>query len=247
MRSLDDLVDKHQPEARERVDAVESWTHDGQASTPETRTLAELSRRHALPMHSLREFCNGMRHDLEHARIDTEADLELYCQRVAGTVATMLARLLGVTHPHGETKMALLGRAMQRTNILRDIDEDAANGRLYIARRTVEHFGAPEPGAREELLRDQIARADTLYDEGIDAIPLLRQGQHGIVLCVALYRQILRQIEREGYGRERGRITVPPWRTRLLSAKHLLPGPHRGPARARRDPCEKHRSYTSND
>ena len=118
--------------------------------------------------------------------------------------------------------MATLGRAMQRTNILRDMDEDAAHGRLYIARSTIERFGAPTPGARAELVRDQIARADDLYEEAADATSLLARGQRSMALCTTLYREILRQIERDGYGCTPGRTTVPAWRRRLLIAKHCL-------------------------
>ena len=70
---------------------------------------------------------------------------------------------------------------MQRTNILRDIDEDAANGRVYIARETLERFGGDAgPGAREALLRDQIAPADALYDEGWPASASCAAGRRAI-------------------------------------------------------------------
>jgi phytoene synthase len=105
---------------------------------------------------------------------------------------------------------------------VRDIDEDHEHGRLYIARTTIERFGPPTPGTREALLRDQIARADALYREGLGAIPLLARGQRGMALSAALYREILRQIERDGYGRRPGRVAVPRWRQRLLVTTHRL-------------------------
>lgn len=222
LRTLDDLVDDEQPQAEQRLEAVERWARNEQADTPETRTLTELSQRHTLPTQALLEFCQGMRHDLVHAVIHTEEDLELYCERAGGSVGIMLARLLGTTRPDGETKMATLGRAMQRTNILRDIDEDATRQRLYIARTTIERFGAPEPGKRAELLRDQIARADALYEQAADATSLLARGQQGMALCTTLYREILRQIERDGYGRTPGRTAVPAWRRHLLAFEHRL-------------------------
>jgi len=171
----------------------------------------------------------GMRHDIARAAIDTEADLDRYCQQAGGSVGIMLAQILGTTGPDAEAKMATLGRAMQRTNILRDIDEDLTHDRVYIARTTIERFGFPTPGAREELLRDQIDRADALYDEGLGAIGLLRNGGRAMGLITALYREILRQIERDGYGRTPGRVAVPAWRTHLLIAKHRL-GLHNIPA-----------------
>lgn len=227
LRKLDDLVDNDQPEAAQRLAAVEAWTRDEHADTYETRILTELSQHHELPKQALLEFCQGMRHDIARAVIHTEEDLELYCQRAGGSVGIMLARLLGSTRPGAETKMATLGRAMQRTNILRDIDEDATHGRVYIARSTIERFGAPTPGTRADLIRDQIARADELYERATEATSLLASGRRGMALCTTLYREILRQIEREGYGRTPGRVVVPAWRRRLLTAEHCLRLPRR--------------------
>jgi phytoene synthase len=223
LRTLDDLVDENDPDAEQRVEAVERWAKGTHTDTPETHTLTRLSQRYALPSNALIEFCQGMRHDLQGKEIETEDDLELYCQRVAGTVGIMLATLLGTTHPDGEEKMATLGRAMQRTNILRDIDEDLSHDRTYIARTTIERFGPPIPGAREDLLRDQIHRADALYEDGIAAVPLLRHGSEAMALSTTLYREILRQIERDGFGRKPGRATVPAWRkSQIATRQHRL-------------------------
>jgi 15-cis-phytoene synthase len=222
LRTVDDLVDENHPHAAQRVDAIERWALGHHADTPETRTLTDLSQRYPLSTRAVIEFCRGMRHDLADSTIETEADLELYCQDVGGTVGIMLAALLGTSHPDGATKMATLGAAMQWTNILRDIDEDHEHGRLYIARSTIERFGFPTPGAREALLRDQIARADSLYEQGLEAIPLLCHGRQAMGLSAVLYREILRQIERDGYGRKPGRVVVPAWRKRLIAGEHRL-------------------------
>jgi len=222
LRKLDDLVDDDQPEAAQRLDAVEAWTRGKPADTYETSVLDVLAQRHALPKDALLEFCQGMRHDIARTVIHTEEDLELYAQRAGGSVGIMLARLLGNAHPEAETKMATLGRAMQRTNILRDIDEDANHNRLYIAQSTIERFGAPTPGARADLIRNQIARADTLYEQAKDATSMLASGQRGMALCTTLYREILRQIERTDYGQNPGRIVVPAWRRQLLITRHHL-------------------------
>jgi phytoene synthase len=220
LRTIDDLVDESDSQAIERVEAIERWGQKLPADTPETRTLIKLSRSYPVPRQALIDFCGGMRHDMAGDTIGTDADLEIYCQQVGGTVGIMLAGLLGTTHPDGEKKMATLGRAMQHTNILRDIDEDLANGRIYIPRSTIERYGFPAPGARRELLRHQIAHADALYEEGMGAIPLLRHGGDAMALSAALYREILRQIERDGFGGKPGRATVPPWRKRQLIAKY---------------------------
>jgi 15-cis-phytoene synthase len=225
LRTLDDLVDDDDPRASERVEAVESWINGHTVETPETRALSVLVRRHpSLPVHVLLDFCGGMRHDIERASIETEADFERYCQQAGGSVGIVLASLLGTRDDRAGAKMATLGRAMQVTNILRDIDEDHSRGRVYIPRTLIERFGFPAPGTREALLREQIAHADALYEEGAGAIPLLRNGRRAMAVSAALYREILRQLEREGFGSRPGRVVVPAWRTRLLIARHRATG-----------------------
>jgi 15-cis-phytoene synthase len=215
LRTVDDFVDDRKPEAKSRLDAVERWANHGPPATEETRILEELAARHPFPRIALLEFCAGMRHDLTGGRIEDEAGLERYCQQAGGSVGVMLSALLG-GRTNASVGMAALGRGMQRTNILRDIDEDHENGRLYIAQTTIARFGPPVPGHREALLRDQIRRADALYDQGIPSIELLSQGRTAMGLATTLYREILRQIERDGYGHDAGRVSVPPARTAEL-------------------------------
>jgi 15-cis-phytoene synthase len=219
-RTLDDLVDFGDARAAGRVASVEAWCRGEPAASREVRLLRELDRRHALPRDALLDFCRGMRDDLDGAPIRTEEELEVYCYRVAGTVGITMSALLG-TRPGVDARpsAAALGKAMQRTNILRDIDEDLENGRIYLARETVDRFGSLAPGCREALARDQIARADALYDEGIAGIPLLLSGRRAIRAAAHMYREILRQIEREGYGRQAGRVVVPRSRKLLVAAR----------------------------
>ena len=126
-----------------------------------------------------------------------------------GTVGIVLASVLGTSDDaRAMPAAAALGIAMQRTNILRDLDEDAAAGRTYLARATVDRFGAPRPGAREGLLRDQIARADARYEEGLAGVALLRSGRVAVRAAGWMYREILREIERDGYGARAGRAVV---------------------------------------
>ena len=222
-RTLDDLVDFGHADADERVAAVEAWCEGGAPTSREARLLDGLDARHGLPRDALLEFCLGMREDLDGTPIETEDELERYCYRVAGTVGITMTALLG-TRPGVDARpsAAALGKAMQRTNILRDIDEDHAAGRLYLARETIDRYGSFAPGSREALVRHQIARADELYEEGIAGIPLLLSGRRAIRAAAHMYREILRQIEREGYGREAGRVVVPRSRKFLVAARSSL-------------------------
>jgi phytoene synthase len=209
-RTLDDAVDDGQPDAAARIAAVEAWA----AGLPGERTrevavLDDVAARHPLPRSALDDFCAGMRWDLAGREFATEAELDVYCYRVAGTVGIVLASVLG-THDDARARpaAAALGMAMQRTNILRDLDEDRAAGRSYLARTTLDRFGPPLPGAREGLLRDQIARADARYEQGLAGIAFLRTGRAAVRAAAWMYREILRQLEREGYGARPGRAVV---------------------------------------
>jgi phytoene synthase len=184
--------------------------------------LAQLDRRHPIPRAAMREFCAGMRSDLACERYPDEAAVDQYCYRVAGTVGVVMTSLLGTRDlAKAEPAAAALGMAMQRTNILRDIDEDLDNGRIYLAQETLARCGDTlEPGCREELLRDQIARADALYDEGLAGVHLLRHGRRAVAAAAHMYREILRQIEREGYGVIPGRAVVPQRRKLFIAAQH---------------------------
>lgn len=219
-RTLDDLVDEGRAEASERVDAVAAWASGEVApETLEVRVLDELAERHPLPREAFWDFCAGMRQDLDGEGFDTEDEVDRYCYRVAGTVGLVMASVLGTSRfDRASPAAAALGMAMQRTNILRDIDEDLANGRVYVAREALERFGGLEPGRRAALLRDQIARADALYARGMVGIGELRRGRRAVAAAGAMYRELLRELEREGYGERAGRAVVPRRRKLRVAA-----------------------------
>ncbi len=222
-RTLDDLVDDGAADADERVAAVERWCRSGVVSSPESAILAGLAERHPLPRPALLDFCAGMRDDLDGSTPDDEEAVDRYAYRVAGTVGLVMSGVLGVRGRPDEAAAAAraLGIAMQRTNILRDIDEDRAAGRSYIAASAVARHGPPLPGRRAALLREQIAIADRFYDEGIAGIDSLRQGRVAIRVAAAMYREILRELEREGLGERAGRAVVPT-RRKLLAGLRAL-------------------------
>jgi 15-cis-phytoene synthase len=219
-RTLDDAVDDGDPDAHERLAAVETWAAGGPARGREALLLEQLSTRHPLPRAAFADFCAGMRDDLDGVPIRDDDDLDRYCYRVAGTVGVVMAHVLGMHDAERALPAAAaLGQAMQRTNVLRDIDEDLVAGRVYVPSATIERCGGSlAPGEREAILRDQIARADAQYEIGCAGIPLLARGQRAIGAAAAMYREILRQIERDGYGAEAGRAVVPRRRKLLVAA-----------------------------
>jgi phytoene synthase len=244
LRTLDDLVDQGpRAGATARIDAVEAWARTGAVSDRETELLADLAARHpGLPRDAVEAFCAGMRADLEGPHHVTDGDLDVYCYQVAGTVGRLMAPVLGVVpgrEADADQAARALGAAMQRTNILRDVREDAVRGRVYLPDALLATVGLG-PGTdprtaialvelpawpvarRQALLAPEIARADTDFAAGLAGVHHLVRGRRGIRAAGVMYRGILREIERDAYGASGRRAVVPRGRKVLLIAGSAL-------------------------
>jgi 15-cis-phytoene synthase len=258
-RRLDDAVDSG-PEAglAERLQlarsVVASLYGRGEAP-PEAFALwhpAELSAlvdsigRFHIPEQPFLDLLSGMEMDVRGVRYRRFAELERYCYCVASTVGLLLCPVLGTTHPAALSAAADLGRAMQLTNILRDVKEDAARGRVYLPSEELAAFGLDAADLRrgqvdERLrgfLRCQIARARAYYARAALGVPYL-QGfgtQRMVRLMGALYGGILGAIEAQGYDVFSARAHLPTLaKLRLLARAlffpaSLLPLPAAAPA-----------------
>ena len=227
LRRLDDLVDLEAPsgsaqraDAQQRLAAIRTWINTGaiaDAGGDELAIFVDLQRRTpALPTDAIGAFLDGMESDLAGPVMESDADLDLYCYQVAGTVGRLMAALLGVRggdDAQADRAARALGAAMQRTNILRDIDEDLANGRVYLPATALRRVGLDpaavsgptslRDGDRRALYMAEIARADAEYEIGVAGIRHLLNGGRSIRVAGHLYREILRQIERDGFGVQR--------------------------------------------
>lgn len=226
-RTLDDLADTRQPQAGSHIARVQSWAAGyTEPKGREERILAYLCEGYpAIPRDAIVDFCSGLLGDLEGVHIRTESDLDLYAYRVAGTVGRLMAGILGLRDPEGDAAARALGIAMQRTNILRDIDEDLAMGRVYIPQATLEMAGIGDLRRhdRRTLLRIEIALADRWYEQGLTGTQYLVSGGWQVRAAGRMYQEILRQIERDGFGRVRPRrVSVPAPRKALLMAGSVL-------------------------
>lgn len=203
-RLLDDLVDDRRPGARSRLETVRAWAlGTGPAAGREEVILEHLLARYpSMPRDAIVDFCAGQLESLEPPFLLTEDDLDQHCYAVAGTVGRMMAGILGVSDPRADAAARALGIAMQRTNILRDIDEDLSEGRVYIPRVTLDRFGITDLNAcdRSSLLRHEIMLADAWYDLGLAGIRYLESGAWQVRAAGMMYRAILRQIEADGLG-----------------------------------------------
>lgn len=190
------------------------------------------------------DFCAGMRADLAGPHHATDADLDRYCYEVAGTVGRLMAPLLGVEPgcaAEADQAARALGAAMQRTNILRDLREDARSGRVYLpddalaaaglgsgcdpaTAAAIQDLPAWPEERRRALIAPQVARAHADYATGIAGIGCLSRGRGGIRAAAAMYAEILREIERDGYGRSGRRAVVPRHRKLRLVLGAALGG-----------------------
>ncbi|MBU6367178.1 MAG: phytoene/squalene synthase family protein [Gemmatimonadetes bacterium] len=224
-RIADDLVDQadhgDRVALRAQLEAYRQQLRDalaGAPSGPVFRELASVTRRYAVDAAPLFELLDGVERDLEAQRYATWEALERYCQGVASSVGEMCTYVFGVPAGAALLPQAIrfartLGTAMQLTNILRDVGEDAQRGRCYLPAEDLARFGLATDevmaGARTGLARDprwarlmafEVSRARALYDAAVPGIALLAPDAQGCAAaCATGYAGILGAIEAQGY------------------------------------------------
>jgi len=172
------------------------------AGEPVFRGIGRVVARHGIPKAEPFELLAGMAMDIEGRRYSSLAALSPYCYRVAGVVAVMMARVLGVRDEDGLTRAANLGIAMQYTNIARDVLDDARIGRLYLpldwlAEAGVEPAAVAASTSRRSLVSvvgRLLDAADELYAGADRTFPGLRRRS---VLAVHAARRIYAEIGHE--------------------------------------------------
>ncbi|HEV7127098.1 MAG TPA: phytoene/squalene synthase family protein [Ktedonobacterales bacterium] len=195
-------------------------TYAGRPRGPVMTAWADVLTRFAVPLRPALELLDGVEMDLRNTTYETFEDLRLYCYRVAGTVGLLMAPVLGYTRPEAIEHAVDLGIAMQLTNILRDIGEDRANGRVYLPAADLARFGYDRErllrgevdAAFQDLLQFEIARAEAYYVSGRRGIALLApDARLAIALSATLYHGILRRIQRNRYDvfTRRAHVSLP--------------------------------------
>lgn len=186
-------------------------------SDPVAIAFAAVRAEYGIPRETVLDLFTGLEMDLQPARFPTWEALERYCYHVAGTVGLIVAPILGCRDERALPHAVELGNAMQLTNILRDVAEDAAMGRLYLPLDDLARFGVdPESvlagrpaGDFRGLMRFEIARAKALYAAAHAGIPALDlSGQVTTLASGHLYGHILTRIEEQDYDVFRGRAQV---------------------------------------
>jgi 15-cis-phytoene synthase len=217
-RIADDIAD-HSADAASAALALDDWERQLAAPThPVAVAFAAARARHGVPLAPAQDLITGLRMDLGPCRFATWDDLRHYCYHVAGTVGLLVAPILGCQDDAALPHAVDLGIAMQLTNILRDVGEDARRGRLYLPLDELTAFGCnPEAillgrssGRFRELLAFQVARARDLYVQARRGIPALSPAGRLTTLAASeFYATILRAIEERDYDVFGARAYVP--------------------------------------
>jgi phytoene synthase len=225
-RTMDDLADDPSVPLTQREQALLLWRggllHGFENPTELQQQLIDLRQRRAIPTDLLTAIIDGCRMDLEPRRFATWADLDAYIWKVAGAVGLVSIRIFGCVDANSEKYAIALGRALQLTNILRDVAEDLANGgRVYLPLEDLERFGCSEKSlAKHSMSPDFLAlmdfeagRAISYYKEAEAILPERdRKALLPARIMADIYRAVLDRMCRGGFDVFRVRYSLSRFR-----------------------------------
>lgn len=230
-REVDDVVD-------DMVDAGVAatklaWWHtevgksySSQPSHPVMLALMPHAADYGIEAHHLRAVIEGCQMDLQQTRYLDYPNLERYCHLVAGVVGEVAARIFGQTQPQTTQYAHKLGQALQLTNIIRDVGEDALRGRIYLPVNELQQFGVKAHELLKRsysdqftaLMRFQAQRAHGLYEEALAMLPQQdRRAQKPGLMMASIYRTLLREIEADNFQVLHQRVRLTPLRKLWLA------------------------------
>ncbi|WP_030964973.1 presqualene diphosphate synthase HpnD [Streptomyces sp. NRRL S-378] len=248
-RRVDDIGDGTLPagaklarleETRAVLVRIRAGEVDEDDTDPVAVALAHAARRFPIPLGGLDELIDGVLMDVRGQTYETWDDLKVYCRCVAGAIGRLSLGVFGTVNAPGrgtpEAARAAeyadtLGLALQLTNILRDVREDAGNGRTYLPAEDLAKFGCSEgfqagrlPAGADfaGLVHHEVRRARALFAEGYRLLPMLDRRSGACVAAMAgIYRRLLDRIEREPEAVLRGRVSLPPHEKAYVAVRGL--------------------------
>ena len=233
-RRVDDIGDGDLP-TPEKVAllAEERARLDGSnGDDPVLVALRDSDARFSLPWDALHSLIDGVEADVHGTTYDSFEELVVYCRQVAGSIGRLSLAIFGTADWERASGLADdLGVAMQLTNILRDVREDAERGRVYLPREDLERFDCPEgpltgsPEAARDLIRFQAMRDREWFARGMQLLPMLDSRSAACVgAMTGIYRRILDRIERAPEEVMHRRIALPPWEKAWVATWSLANG-----------------------
>ncbi|MDB6067383.1 MAG: squalene synthase HpnD [Pedosphaera sp.] len=231
-REVDDVADDDAVPEEERRERLGAWradirrAYDGAAPQfPVNRELQPFIQSHHLPYELFDELLKGVEMDLDIKRYADYAELEEYCYRVASVVGLLSIEIFGYHDPACRDYAIYLGKALQLTNILRDVRSDAGRGRIYLPLSELAHFQVtPEEILRleysprfHELAASVAQRARHFYREARVTLPATdRRSMVAAELMGSVYWRLLRKLERQQFD------VFGPKPTRLNKGQKIL-------------------------
>lgn len=223
-RTVDDIVDEAKFE-KNRDDELNYWRNVIQNASILTDDLVALAwvdtlTHYHIPRHYALQLIDGVARDLSDFNYQTFDELATYCYGVASTVGLMSMYIVGFKSGEAVPYAIKLGVALQMTNILRDVGEDYRNGRLYLPREELTHFGVSEDDIAKgrvtenwkNFMKFQLERNRVLYEESWAGIKLLeREGHLAIGAASIFYQGILDVIEKNNYDVFTKRASLSKW------------------------------------
>ncbi|MEX2642039.1 MAG: presqualene diphosphate synthase HpnD [Acetobacterales bacterium] len=241
-RVLDDIADGDETADRKRF-LLDAWRKEighmyaGRPHHPVTRALARPTARYRLPHPEFERIIEGMETDAEPVRAPPLDTLLTYCRNVAGSVGVLTLATCGLTGPTARELAVAQGEAMQLTNVLRDVSEDAMRGRLYLPAELLAEAGIDDRAPEEVLAHPRIAKPlralAALAEERFERAAALRNAivaPAGADLRPARamadgYRHLLRKLTRQGAAVAHRRIGLTSWEKLWVAARLGLPRP----------------------
>lgn len=214
-REVDDIADNETPPVAQRREQLAAWRTDLERACRDepahfavNRELQPFLRQYRLPCALFDELLQGVGMDLDIKRYPDWEQLELYCYRVASVVGLLSIEIFGYRDAACRDYAVCLGKALQLTNILRDVRADAARDRIYLPRRELERFGVTEA----EVLRGEYSerfaalaasvaeRASGFYRRARQTLPAVdHRAMAAAELMGAVYWRLLRKLERRRF------------------------------------------------
>lgn len=249
-RRVDDIADEDEVPVARRAAELQRWREEtrvacegGRPSIDVLRELQPVIARHRLPFRLLDELLVGVEMDLVTVRYPDLPSLERYCYHVASVVGLLSIEVFGYTDPGCRAYADALGKALQMTNILRDVGNDARRGRIYLPQSDLREHGVLESDVLEgrdsagfqAVARGMAGRARRYFEQAREVLPRADLGSMMTAeLMAAVYGRLLVEIERRGFpvlapeplrlGRARKLLiilgTVLRWKLGLGPARH---------------------------
>lgn len=230
-REVDDVVDEVSDPA---VAATKlAWwrkevaqAFDGHPQHPVMQALMPHAEAYGIEARQLQEVIDGCQMDLDQTRYLDFAALKRYCHLVAGVVGEGAARIFGQTEAQTTAYAHKLGLALQLTNIIRDVGEDALRGRIYLPVNELQQFDVKAHEVLNRLhserfvalMKFQARRAHAVYEEAFALLPAAdRRAQKPGLMMASIYRTLLREIERDDFKVLDQRVSLTPLRKLWLA------------------------------